>query len=71
MLEIYKKHTNPGYWNVKTHVQTISSYYLLRIGFSHYNLRQISQFSRSLIRSVCHGTDNISYFGPKNMGYTT
>ena len=31
----------------------------------HYNLRQISQFSRSQARSVYHGTESISYFGPK------
>ena len=30
---------------------------------SHYNLRQISQFFRSLVRSVYQGTENISYFG--------
>ena len=32
---------------------------------SRYNLRQISQFSRSLIKSVYHGTEIISYLGPK------
>ena len=32
---------------------------------SHYNLRQILQFSRSLIKSVYHGTGSISYLGPK------
>ena len=32
---------------------------------SRYNLRQISQFFRSLIRSVCHGKVSISYLGPK------
>ena len=32
---------------------------------SRYNLRQISQFSRSLVRSVCHGIESISYLGPK------
>ena len=32
---------------------------------SRYNLRQISQFSRSLVRSVYHGTESISYLGPK------
>ena len=29
------------------------------------DLRQISQFSRSLVRSVYHGTESISYLGPK------
>ena len=32
---------------------------------SRYNLRQISQFSRSLVKPVCHGTESISYLGPK------
>ena len=32
---------------------------------SLYNLRQISQFSRSLVKLVCHGTESISYLGPK------
>ena len=32
---------------------------------SRYNLRQILQFSRSLVKSVYHGTDSISYLGPK------
>ena len=32
---------------------------------SRYNLRQISQFSRSLIKSVYHGSESISYLGPK------
>ena len=30
-----------------------------------YNLRQILQFSRFLVKSVYHGTENISYLGPK------
>ena len=32
---------------------------------SHYNLRQISQFSRSLLRSVHHEMESFSYLGPK------
>ena len=32
---------------------------------SHYNLRQILQFSRSLAKSVYHGSESISYLGPK------
>ena len=32
---------------------------------SCYNLRQILQFSRSLVKSVYHGTESISYLGPK------
>ena len=32
---------------------------------SYYNLRQISQFCRSLIKLVYHGTESISYLGPK------
>ena len=31
---------------------------------SRYNLRQISQFSRTLVRY--HGTESISYLGPKS-----
>ena len=34
-------------------------------GDSRYNVRQISQFSRSLVRSAYHGTDSISYIGLK------
>ena len=29
------------------------------------NLRQISEFSRSMVKSVYHGTESISYLGPK------
>ena len=32
---------------------------------SYYNLRQISQFSRSLVKLLYHGTESISYLGPK------
>ena len=32
---------------------------------SHYNLRQIPQFSRSLGKLIYHGTQSISDFGPK------
>ena len=32
---------------------------------SRYNLRQISQFSRPLVKSVYHGTESISYLGSK------
>ena len=32
---------------------------------SRYNLRQILQFSRSLVKLVYHGTECISYLGPK------
>jgi len=32
---------------------------------NHYNLRQNSQFSRPFVRSVFHGTESISYLGPK------
>ena len=32
---------------------------------SRYNLTQISNFSRSLVRSIYHGTEIISYLGPK------
>ena len=34
---------------------------------SRYNLRQISQFSRSLVKSVYHGTDFLPW--SKNVGY--
>ena len=30
-----------------------------------YNLRQVSEFSRPIIKSVYHGTESISYLGPK------
>ena len=32
---------------------------------SRYNLRQILQFFRSLVKSVYHGTESVSYLGPK------
>ena len=32
---------------------------------SRYNLRQISEFSRSLIKSVYHGSESVSFLGPK------
>ena len=32
---------------------------------SRYNLRQILQFSRSLVKSVYPRTESISYLGPK------
>ena len=32
---------------------------------SRYNLRQISQFSRTLVKSVYHGRKRISYLGRK------
>ena len=32
---------------------------------SRYNLRQILQFSRSLVKLLYHGTECISYLGPK------
>ena len=30
-----------------------------------YNLRQSSRFSQPLVKSVYHGTENLSYLGPK------
>ena len=30
-----------------------------------YNLRQVSEFSRPTVKSVYHGTESISYLGPK------
>ena len=30
-----------------------------------YNLRQISEFSRLIVKTVYHGTESISYLGPK------
>ena len=32
---------------------------------SHYNFRQILQFSRSLVKSIYYRTESISYLGPK------
>ena len=36
-----------------------------------YNLRQVPEFSRPMVKSVYHGTESISYLEPKNMGYTS
>ena len=30
-----------------------------------YNLRQVSEFARPMVKSVYHGTESISYLGPK------
>ena len=30
-----------------------------------YNLRQVSEFSRLMVKCVYHGTESISYLGPK------
>ena len=30
-----------------------------------YNLRQVSEFSRPMVKSVYHGTESLSYLGPK------
>ena len=30
-----------------------------------YNLRQVSEFSRPMFKSVYHGTESTSYLGPK------
>ena len=30
-----------------------------------YNLRQVSEFSRLMVKSVYHGTESISHLGPK------
>ena len=30
-----------------------------------YNLRQVSEFSRPIVKSVYPGIENISYLGPK------
>ena len=35
------------------------------ISDSRYSLREISQFSRSLVKSVYHGKESISYLDPK------
>ena len=32
---------------------------------SRYNLRQISKFLRPLVKSVSHGSENVSLIGPK------
>ena len=36
-----------------------------------YNLRQVSEFSRPMVKSVCHGTESIFILRTKNMGYTS
>ena len=30
-----------------------------------YNLREVSEFFRPMVKSVYHGTESISYLGPK------
>ena len=30
-----------------------------------YNLRHVSEFSRPMVKTVYHGTESISYLGPK------
>ena len=30
-----------------------------------YNLRKVSEFSRPLVKSVYHGTESVSFLGPK------
>ena len=30
-----------------------------------YSLRQVSEFSRPIVKTVYHGTESISYLGPK------
>ena len=35
------------------------------ISDTRYSLREISQFSKSLVKSVYHGTESISYLDPK------
>ena len=32
---------------------------------SRHSLRQISEFSRTLVKSVCHGSEDVSFLGPK------
>ena len=32
---------------------------------SWYNLRKISEFSRPLVKSVYHGSESVSFLGPK------
>ena len=32
---------------------------------SWYNLRQISEFSRLLVKSACHRSESVSFLGPK------
>ena len=34
-------------------------------GNSRYNSRQISKFSRLLVKSVYHGNESVSFLGPK------
>ena len=34
----------------------------------HCNLRQVSGFSRPMVKSVYHGTESILYLGPKIWG---
>ena len=36
-----------------------------------YNLRQVSEFSRPMVKTVYHGTESIFILRTKNMGYTS
>ena len=42
----------------------MSNIFKLRVENS-YNLRQVPEFSRPMVKSVCQGTESISYLEPK------
>ena len=42
----------------------MNNIFKLRAEYS-YNLRQVSEFSRPMVKSVYHGTESTSYLGPK------
>ena len=45
---------------------------IFKLKTEHFsNLRHVYEFSRPMVKSVYHGTESISYLGPKIMGYTS
>ena len=43
----------------------IMNYIFTQKGNRRYNLRQIYKFSRPLVKSVYHGSESVSFLGPK------
>ena len=44
----------------------MNSIFKLKVG-NPYNLRQVSEFTRPMVKSMYHGTESISYLGPKTL----
>ena len=38
---------------------------------SSYNLCRNDTFEKRKVKSVCHGTESLSFLAPKNMGFST